>query len=144
MMKKTISLLAISCFGLLVGCQSTSQQFNGKTGYQVEQHTANQATISYTLASDRNPAKEAIKLQDACKQTLGLQKNYQVQIVSSQEIANPIQQREQSNIQLGNSRTSFGFSNTPHLNNNQEAYAARQVDETKPAMLKIVRFTCSS
>lgn len=142
-MKKTTFLILFSTISVLAACQSVSQQFNGQTGYQVEQKTASTATLSYTLASDRNPAREARKLQDACQHTLGQQKNYQIKVLSSQEINSPMAAVDSSSVAIGNTNTSFGFSHTPHLNNSQEAYAARQVEETRPNILKVIRFSCA-
>lgn len=141
-MKKTSFLIVLS-LAALVGCQTASQDFNGKTGYQVEQKTTTTATLTYTLASDRNPNKELRKLQDACQHTLGLHKTYNVKILDTQEIVSPRLDIDQSNLKLGKSHTSFGFSNTPNLNNSQEAYSARQLEETKPNILKVIRFNCS-
>lgn len=142
-MQKTTALILLGFIGTLAACQSVSQQYNGKTGYQVEQRTTSSATLTYTLASDRNPEREMKKLQDACAQTLGAQKTYQIKILDTREMVSPVTAAPHSeNIALG-SRTTFGFSNTPQTNNNTEAYAARQVEETRPSMLKVVRYTCS-
>lgn len=143
-MKKTTSLILLSCITTLVACQNISQQYNGQTGFQVIQKTASTATLSYTLANnDRNENREARKLQNACQQTLGTQKTYQIKILDTQEIARSIApETVPESIALGKS-TTFGFSNTPNINNNIESYATFQVDETRPSTLKIVRFTCS-
>ena len=134
-----LGLLTLS----LSACQSISQQFNGETGYKVEQKNTSTATLVYTLASSQNPAREAKKLQDACQQILGQTKTYTIKIIDSQEIARPVTQTSvPDNIALG-SRTTFGFSNTPEMTKNNEAYSTRQVEETRPSMLKVVRYTCS-
>ena len=143
MMKKATLLSLAACTVLVTACQTTSQPFNGKIGYKVEQSSSTNAVLTYTLANDRNPAKEAQKLQHACQQTLGANKNYQIKILDTQEIATPANIVSTDNIKIGTTNTTFGFSNTPHLNSNQEGYAARQIEETHPQTLKIVRFSCA-
>ncbi|MBH8464257.1 hypothetical protein I8Q97_28690, partial [Klebsiella pneumoniae] len=49
---------------------------------------------------------------------------------------------EHYGIQLGETRASFGLSNTPSLNNGED-YATRQALEARPSTLKVVRYTCS-
>ena len=142
-MKIAISLLLIGANALLGACQSTSQQFNGKTGFEIEQKNASSATIKYTLASTRNIGLENRKLQHACEQALGLQKTYQINILDSYETAAPQVSDTQAHMALGKTGTNFSFSNTPDLNHNSEAYAARQIEEVRPNMLKVVRYTCS-
>jgi hypothetical protein len=129
-MKKTNLLLIVSGTLLIAACQSSPHQYNGVTGYQIENKTASSATISYTLAAHSNRDIDEKKLQHACKQVLGAEKNYRISVLSVNEIMNPAQQ-EQYGVKLGNSRTTFGLSNSPDLNNS-EGYATRQALETRP------------
>ncbi|WP_038341959.1 hypothetical protein [Acinetobacter sp. A47] len=140
-MKKTNFFLLVSSTLLIAACQSSPHQYNGVTGYQIENKTTTSATIAYTLAAHSNRDIDEKKLQHACKQVLGAEKTYKISILSINEIMNPTQQ-EQYGIKLGNSRTTFGLSNSPDLNNS-EGYATRQALETRPTTLKVVRYTCS-
>lgn len=140
-MKKTNLFWIMSTTLILVACQSTPHTYNGVTGYQIENKTANSATLAYTLAAHNNRDVDEKKLQHACKQVLGVEKSYKISILSVNEIMNPAKQ-EQYGIQLGNSRTTFGLSNSPDLNNS-EGYATRQALEARPSTLKVVRYMCS-
>ena len=140
-MKKTNLFLIISSAVLITACQSTPHQFNGVTGYQIENKTTTSATIAYTLAARNNQDLDEKKLQHACNQVLGIGKTYKISILSVNEIINTAQQ-EQYGVKLGNSRATFGLSNSPDFNNS-EGYATRQALETRPSMLKVVRYTCS-
>ena len=140
-MKKINLLIIVSATLLVAACQSTPHQYNGVTGYKIENKTATSATLAYTLAARGNSEVDEKKLQHACKQVLGMEKTYKISILSSNEIMNPTKQ-EQYGVQLGNSRATFGLSNSPDLNNS-EGYATRQALETRPTTLKVVRYTCS-
>ena len=140
-MKKTNLLIIVSGTLLVAACQSTPHQYNGVTGYKIENKTATSATLAYTLAARGNSEVDEKKLQHACKQVLGMEKTYKISILSVNEIMNPTKQ-EQYGVQLGNSRATFGLSNSPDLNNT-EGYATRQALETRPTTLKVVRYTCS-
>lgn len=140
-MKKTNLLIIVSGTLLVAACQSTPHQYNGVTGYKIENKTATSATLAYTLAARGNSDVDEKKLQHACKQVLGMEKTYKISILSVNEIMNPTKQ-EQYGMQLGNSRATFGLSNSPDLNNT-EGYATRQALETRPTTLKVVRYTCS-
>ena len=140
-MKKTNLLIIVSGTLLVAACQSTPHQYNGVTGYKIENKTTTSATLAYTLAARGNSEVDEKKLQHACKQVLGMEKTYKISILSSNEIMNPTKQ-EQYGVQLGNSRATFGLSNSPDLNNS-ESYATRQALETRPTTLKVVRYTCS-
>lgn len=140
-MKKTNLLIIVSGTLLVAACQSTPHQYNGVTGYKIENKTTTSATLAYTLAARGNRDVDEKKLQHACKQVLGMEKTYKISILSSTEIMNPTKQ-EQYGVQLGNSRATFGLSNSPDLNNT-EGYATRQALETRPTTLKVVRYTCS-
>lgn len=140
-MKKTNLLIIVSGTLLVAACQSTPHQYNGVTGYKIENKTTTSATMAYTLAARGNSEVDEKKLQHACKQVLGMEKTYKISILSVNEIMNPTKQ-EQYGVQLGNSRATFGLSNSPDLNNT-EGYATRQALETRPTTLKVVRYTCS-
>ena len=140
-MKKTNLLIIVSGTLLVAACQSTPHQYNGVTGYKIENKTATSATLAYTLAARGNSEVDEKKLQHACKQVLEMEKTYKISILSVNEIMNPTKQ-EQYGVQLGNSRATFGLSNSPDLNNT-EGYATRQALETRPTTLKVVRYTCS-
>lgn len=140
-MKKTNLFLIISSAVLITACQSTPHQFNGVTGYQIENKTTTSATIAYTLAARNNQDLDEKKLQHACNQVLGIGKTYKISILSVNEIINTAQQ-EQYGVKLGNSRATFGLSNSPDFNNSK-GYATRQALETRPSTLKVVRYTCS-
>ncbi|MCH7312750.1 hypothetical protein [Acinetobacter sp. ANC 4805] len=140
-MKKTNLFLIISNAVLITACQSMPHQFNGVTGYQIENKTTTSATIAYTLAARNNQDLDEKKLQHACNQVLGIGKTYKISILSVNEIINTAQQ-EQYGVKLGNSRATFGLSNSPDFNNS-EGYATRQALETRPSTLKVVRYTCS-
>ena len=140
-MKKTNLLIIVSGTLLVAACQSTPHQYNGVTGYKIENKTATSATLAYTLAARGNSEVDEKKLQHACKQVLGMEKTYKISILSVNEIMNPTKQ-EQYGVQLGNSRATFGLSNSPDLNNS-EGYATRQALETRPTTLQVVRYTCS-
>ena len=140
-MKKTNLLIIVSGTLLVAACQSTPHQYNGVTGYKIENKTTTSATLAYTLAARGNSEVDEKKLQHACKQVLGMEKTYKISILSVNEIMNPTKQ-EQYGVQLGNSRATFGLSNSPDLNNT-EGYATRQALETRPTTLKVVRYTCT-
>ena len=140
-MKKTNLLIIVSGTLLVAACQSTPHQYNGVTGYKIENKTTTSATLAYTLAARGNSDVDEKKLQHACKQVLGMEKTYKISTLSVNEIMNPTKQ-EQYGVQLGNSRATFGLSNSPDLNNS-EGYATRQALETRPTTLKVVRYTCT-
>ncbi|MBJ9957991.1 hypothetical protein [Acinetobacter courvalinii] len=140
-MKKTNLFFLVSGTLLIAACQSSPHQYNGVTGYQIENKTTTSATIAYTLAAHSNRDIDEKKLQYACKQVLGAEKNYKISVLSVNEIMNPTQQ-EQYGVKLGNSRATFGLSNSPDFNNS-EGYATRQALEARPATLKVVRYNCS-
>ncbi|MCU4640416.1 hypothetical protein [Acinetobacter courvalinii] len=140
-MKKTNLFFLVSGTLLIAACQSSPHQYNGVTGYQIENKTTTSTTIAYTLAAHSNRDIDEKKLQHACKQVLGAEKNYKISVLSVNEIMNPTQQ-EQYGVKLGNSRATFGLSNSPDFNNS-EGYATRQALEARPATLKVVRYNCS-
>ena len=142
-MKKNLLFLITGSVIVLTACQSTPRQYNGNTGYQVENKTASSATLAYTLAGRSNQQLDERKLQRACQQVLGTTQTYKSSILSINEIANPAaNQSSQDGLQVGNSRMSVGLMDSPSLNNS-EGYATRQALDTKPSTLKVVRYTCS-
>lgn len=140
-MKKTNLFVIVSGSLFIAACQTSPHQYNGVTGYQIENKTATSATLAYTLAAHSNRDVDERKLQHACKQVLGAEKNYKISVLSVNEILNPTQQ-EQYGVKLGNSRTTFGLTNSPDLNNS-EGYATRQALEARPSTLKVVRYHCN-
>ncbi|MEG0483416.1 MAG: hypothetical protein RR575_10155 [Acinetobacter sp.] len=141
---KKITLLGLGCIILgLAACQTTPRQYNGVTGYQIENQSSNSATLAYTLSGRADRDLDEDKLQRACKKVLGENKAYKISVLSVNEIINPqAVSNDSKGVQLGHSRTSFGLSNTPNLNNSED-YATRQALETRPSTLHVVRYTCS-
>jgi hypothetical protein len=84
-MKKTNLFLIISSAVLITACQSTPHQFNGVTGYQIENKTTTSATIAYTLATRNNQDLDEKKLQHACNQVLGIGKTYKISLCTRQK-----------------------------------------------------------
>lgn len=139
-MIKTLGFLGLSTtLILLVGCQSTAQQFNGQSGYQIIEQGNDTATLSYALSG--NTQKDQPKLQNACQQVLGPNKTYNVKVISSSEIANNTT-LPQFGRQIGNTNTKFGLSNTPDLYNNDIPGTAAALN-TKPTTLRLIHFNCS-
>lgn len=143
-MKNLNVLFAMGCVVLgLSACQSTPRQYNGVTGYQIENQTATSATIAYTLAGRANRQLDESKLLRACQKTLNSQQAYTIKILSVNEIANPsLNQIEANSVQLGQSRTSFGLSNTQTINSSEDL-ATRQALDNRPSTLHVVRYSCS-
>lgn len=142
---KTIKATALGVTVLvLAACQTTPRTYNGTTGYQVESISENSsATLAYTLSGRADRDLDEDKLQRACQKVLETNKKFKLTVLSINEIINPqTQSNEQTGLQLGQSRTSFGLSNTPSLNNSED-YATRQALETRPSTLHVVRYTCS-
>jgi starvation-inducible outer membrane lipoprotein len=142
-MQNIYKLAALSTFILLAACQTTPRSYNGVTGYSIESQSDTAATLAYTLAGRQNQQLDANKLQAACQKVLGQHKNYQIKVLSINEIANPKQSDEAYGRQIGNSRTSFALSNTKELHSEQN-YATLQALEASPSTLHVVRYTCSS
>ncbi len=140
---KKITFAGLSLvFLALSACQTTPSQYNGVTGYQIENQTADSATLAYTLSGRANTDLDVNKLQRACRKVLGENKTYKISVLSTNEIINPQVADTQSGVQLGHSRTSFGLSNTQSTNSS-ENYATRQALDTRPSTLHVVRYTCS-
>ena len=140
---KKITFAGLSLvFLALSACQTTPRQYNGVTGYQIENQTADSATLAYTLSGRANTDLDVNKLQRACKKVLGENKTYKISVLSTNEIINPQIADTQSGVQLGQSRTSFGLSNTQSTHSS-ENYATRQALDTRPRTLHVVRYTCS-
>ena len=140
---KKITFTGLSLvFLALSACQTTPRQYNGVTGYQIENQTADSATLAYTLSGRANSDFDVNKLQRACKKVLGENRTYKISVLSTNEIINPQVADTQSGVQLGHSRTSFGLSNTQSANSS-ENYATRQALDTRPSTLHVVRYTCS-
>lgn len=142
-MKMAYKLLALGMAAItLTACQSAPRAYNGQSGYQIESKSADSATLAYTLAGRQNQQLDENKLQRACQKVLGINKTFKLSILSVNEIANPAVQDPQFGRQIGNTRASFGLSNTPDLRNSDNL-AAQQALDTRPATLRVVRYTCS-
>lgn len=143
-MKITYKLLALGMAAItLTACQSAPRAYNGHSGYQIENKSANSATLAYTLAGRQNQQLDENKLQRACQKVLGVNKTFKLTILSINEIANPAAApAEQFGRQIGNSRTSIGLSNTPDLRNSDNL-GAQQALDARPPTLRVVRYTCS-
>ena len=142
MKKTTLTSLGFIVLALSA-CQTTPRQYNGMTGYQIENQSAHEATLAYTLSGRADRDLDVDKLQRTCKKVLGENKTYKIAVLSVDEIINPQASKvAESGVQIGQSHTSFGLSNTPSLNNGED-YATRQALETRPSTLKVVRYTCS-
>jgi starvation-inducible outer membrane lipoprotein len=137
-------LLALGITAItLTACQSAPSAYNGQSGYQIENKSANSATLVYTLAGRQNQQLDEKKLQRACQKVMGNNQTFKLTILSVNEIANPASmQNEQFGRQIGNSRTSIGLSNTPDLHNSDNL-GAQQALDARPATLRVVRYTCS-
>ncbi len=140
---KKITFAGLSLVVLaLSACQTTPRQYNGVTGYQIENQSINSATLAYTLSGRADRNLDVDKLQRACKKVLGENKTYKISVLSVNEIINPQIADSQTGVQIGHSRTSFGLSNT-QVANSSENYATRQALDTRPSTLHVVRYTCS-
>ncbi|MFN0296998.1 hypothetical protein ACKVE0_05580 [Acinetobacter albensis] len=141
-MKNYILFLFVGSALGLSACQSTPRPYNGNVGYQIENQSSNSATLAYTLAGRQNQNMDETKLQRACQKVLGMNKQYTINLLTTNEIANPALQTEKFGRQIGQSRTSIGLSNTPDLHNSED-YATRQALDARPSTLRVVRYTCS-
>ncbi len=143
-MKKIQHLIGLTIVTLAItACQTTPRQYNGMTGYQIENQSTNSATLAYTLAGRADLKLDESKLQRACQKVLNTTQDYKISILSINEIMNPsMGQKNQQSVQLGQSRTSFGLSNTQSLNSSEDL-ATRQALESRPSSLQVVRYTCS-
>lgn len=141
---KKIALMGLGIVALgLTACQTTPRQYNGVTGYQIENQSQNSATLAYTLAGRADRDLDGAKLQRACQKVLGSTKTYKIAVLSVNEIPNPqLADKQNYGVQLGHSRTSVGLSNTPDLSNNRNM-ATDAALNTRPSTLHVVRYTCS-
>jgi hypothetical protein len=144
-MKHNVIILGFTCLTFaLTACQSTPSKFNGITGYEIESQSSDHAILSYTLASRDNKRIDIDKLKKACQKSLKQNLDYKIQILSVSEIVNPQNQRtDPQGIRLGQTRTSFGLSNTLNTYSN-ENYATHQALESRPSTLQVVRYVCST
>lgn len=141
-MKKTTALFVIISTVLTISaCQTTPQQFNGQSGYQVIEKNEDTATINYVLPTrvDKHPAK----LQAACQKVLGSNKQYKIQILSQIEIPNQPVQTTEFGKQLGQSRTNIALSDTLGLYSDNNTATTNQALAVKPNALLSIRYTCS-
>lgn len=141
-MKKLQSILGLSAVILsLAACQNVPHRYNGTSGYEVENSTANTATIRYTLAIKPSETINQSKLQEACKKVLSKNQTYQIKILSTNEIINPASVQPQQGINLGNTNAKFELANTN--NNLGDNTAARNALGVRPDTLNVVRYQCS-
>lgn len=141
-MKKRYTCLSLSCIVLTVSaCQNMPHEYNGKVGYQVENQSESSATLAYTLAARKNQQLDENKLKRACAKVLGTNKSYQLSILSINEVSNSVATQPVYGRQLGQTRTSFGLSNTPDLHQG-ENLATRHALEARPSTLQVVRYRC--
>lgn len=143
-MNNTIITFGLGLLTLVLSaCQVAPRQYNGVTGYQVEDQTKDRLTISYTLASQKDLKLDESKLIKACQKVTGSNQAYKINVLSINEIPNPSQLlKDKESIQIGQSRASFGFSNSQSLNSDQDL-ATHQALENTPNLLQVVRYTCS-
>ena len=141
---KTLTLVGLALVALgLAACQTTPRQYNGATGYQIETQNSNTATLAYTLSGRAGQKLDESKLQRACQKVLNSNQRYTLSILSINEIANPsLAHQDARSVQLGQSRTSFGLSNTQAINSSEDL-ATRQALESRPSTLSVVRYSCS-
>lgn len=141
--QSAFALVTISSI-FITACQTTPREYNGTSGYQVENLSEDKATLSYTLSTGQDNKWDELKLQRACQKVLKSHKTYQIDILSVNEIINPsFGQSDATTVKLGQSRTSFGLSNTQSIYSN-ESYNTRQALEAKPVTLQVVRYTCTA
>ncbi len=140
-MKKIAFLLGTGLSSLaLTACQSTPQPYNGQSGYEILERGANSATLRYTLSG--RTSQDQSKLKAACRQALGGTKDWNINVMSSNEISNTPLLEEQYGRQLGNSRTQISLSNTQDLYNTENP-GVRDVLNARPTTLRVIQFTCS-
>lgn len=125
---------------LITACQTTAHVHNGLSGYEIESKSNETAVLSYTLAETNNTRKEQLKLQHACQQVLDRTKKYQIKILSENTMVTP-EVKAQQNIQIGQSKASFGLSNTQSSTSDQ-TIATNLALDTRPSTLKVVRYLC--
>jgi hypothetical protein len=140
MMKKTIGFSVLAMTIIISGCQTTAHEFNGKSGYQVIEKTSSTASMNYILSGQAK--YDHSKLQASCKSVLGADKNYTVNVLNTQEIANTAVGAVEYGRPIGNSRTNISLSNTPDLYNSDNL-ATRDALDVQPALLRAIRYNCS-
>lgn len=139
-MKKILLAFALTgCTLTLTACQTTSQPFNGQSGYKIIEQGNGSATLTYALSG--NMRNDDAKLQSACQQVLGSHKTYTVNVTDTSEIINQNNSPEFGR-QIGNSNTKFGLSNTPDLHNSDLSGTTAALD-VRPTTLRLIRFTCA-
>lgn len=141
-MNKTLKLITLALFATgLTACQNIPQSYNGNSGYKVESQTDNSAIISYTLAVRANQNANPTKLQNVCKHVLGANRDYKIDVLSTNEIVNPANQPEQMGVPIKHTNATFGLSNTSI--SNDDNVALRNAMQTRPSTLTVVRYRCS-
>lgn len=102
-MNKTVITFGLSLLTLVLSaCQTAPRQFNGMTGYVVEEQNQDRLTMSYTLAIRSDLKPDESKLIKACQKITGSNQAYTINILSINEIPNPSQLlKEHESIQIG-------------------------------------------
>lgn len=140
-MNKSISLLGLSTIMLgMTACQNMPQRYNGNSGYQIESQSSQSAVISYTMAVPQNQQPNLKKLENACSKVLSTGHQYNVTILSTNEIANPANMPTQYGVNIGKSQTSFGLVGKTNSIDNP---TARTALNTHPEMLQVIRYQCN-
>lgn len=139
MKKILLAFTFTGCALTITACQTTSHEFNGQSGYKVIEQGNGSAVMTYALSG--NTHNDATKLQNACKQILGSNKTYQVNVTNTSEIINQNNSPEFGR-QIGNSNTKFELSNTPDLYNSDLSGTTAALD-VRPSTLRLIRFTCA-
>lgn len=142
-MQAQILIISMLSVITLSGCQTTAQQFNGKSGYEIVSQSKQTTTLKYTLSANADQAKVQAKLQSACQQVLGSGKTYMINILGSSEVNTQATNPSAQGVNIGQTRATFGLSNTPSLSGTDD-YASRQGLETQPRTLNVILYTCSA
>ncbi|MFC3901843.1 hypothetical protein SAMN05421749_101506 [Acinetobacter marinus] len=143
MIKYSSIFAIISPVVVLLGCQTTAQQFNGKSGYEVVSQTAQTTTLKYTLSANPDKAKIQAKLQSACQKVLGANKTYKIDILGTSEVNTQASNPPAQGVNIGQTRATFGLSTTPSLSSTDD-YATRQALEAQPKTLNVILYTCTA
>ena len=142
-MQAQILIISMLSVITLSACQTTAQQFNGKSGYEIVSQSKQTTTLKYTLSANADQAKIQAKLQSACQQVLGSDKTYMINILGSSEVNTQANNPSAQGVNIGQTRATFGLSNTPSLSGIDD-HASRQGLETQPRTLNVILYTCSA
>lgn len=142
-MQAQILIISMLSVITLSACQTTAQQFNGKSGYEIVSQSKQTTTLKYTLSANADQAKIQAKLQSACQQVLGSDKTYMINILGSNEVNTQANNPSAQGVNIGQTRATFGLTNTPSLSGADD-YASLQGLETQPRTLNVILYTCSA